>query len=161
MTRPSKKKKTISKKLFLFISVIYLPLQPSWWGLMVGLGLWRRRPSDVSCVTLQVAAQHQSPHHLPSIQTLPSIQNPVFRAQRLSISAPRNPNPSSIRHRAYRVSHIKDDTSRGTKDRTAQLPMWQQEWHLWHHCPLQFVINHAQIVKYFFHPPQPELFIPF
>ena len=27
------------------------------------------------------------------------------------------------------------------------LPMERREWHLYHHCPLQFVINHANIPK--------------
>ena len=60
---------------------------------------------------------------------------------------------SGIAEGAYRgscVSHIKDDTSRGTKDRAALLPMWQQEWHLYLYCPLQFVINHASIHKSIF-----------
>ena len=137
-----------------FAYLCYLPsAQPGevWWA---GLGVWRRRPSSdpVSCVTLQAAraAAHQSPDHLPTF----TLRCPVFRAQRrpLYFCAWRNPyNPSSIRwiaEGAYRGSDTYQRWHIASHKRVTS-HVAKSEWHLWRHCPTQFVINHPDAANIF------------
>ena len=128
-----KKKKTI-----FYFHLCYFPSQLMRFD---GLASGFEGVDHQMCHASHFKLAHQSPDHLPTFNPWPRLPRAYFCST------------TESRHQSE-ISRIKDDTSRGTKDRTAQLPMWQQEWHLWHHCPLQFVINHANI-------PKPPILSPF
>ena len=131
------KKKTTSKPTVLSICVIY---PPSWWGLMGGLRLWRRQPSDVSCVTLparraSITGSFAHIHPMAPSSLLPLLC--IFG---------RNVIPVGSQSRTRGIAHQRWHIA-WRKRPSRVLPMERREWHLYHHCPLQFVINHANIPK--------------
>ena len=118
--------------------------------------------SSVMRHTSSAAAAHQSPDHLPTFTISRAAPSSATSSLFLLDVIPTIRHQSGSSQKAHIAgSHIKDDTSRGTKDQAEQLPMWHREWHLWRYCPLQFVINHPMPQTYFCEPPQFELFIQF